>query len=89
MQTVNKMFIQKLKTGTESDLVSVIFNNLENVKIRKSLEISTKFNTKTLCTFFFSPQKSLKALQLINEIIAWHEINHSYHNYISCLELVL
>ena len=40
------------------------FNNVE-IKIRKSLEISTKFVTKTLSTFFFSSPKSLKTLQLI------------------------
>ena len=59
------------------------------IKIRKSLEILTKFNTKPLCAFFFSPQKSLKTLQLINKIKAWNVINHNYHNYISCLELAL
>ena len=54
------------------------------IKIRKFLEISTKFNTKTLCTFFsFRLKKSLKTLQLITKIKAWNVINH---NYISCLE---
>ena len=55
-----KNVIQKLATGSESNLVSAIFNNME-VKIRKSLEILTKFNTKTLlystllyCTLFFA-----------------------------------
>ena len=38
--------------GSESNLVAVIFNNMY-IKIRKSLEISIKFNTETLCTFFF------------------------------------
>ena len=42
-----KNVIQKLETGSESNLVSAIFNNME-IKIRKSLEILTKFNTKTL-----------------------------------------
>ena len=42
-----KNVIQKLETGSESNLVLAIFNNME-IKIRKSLEILTKFNTKTL-----------------------------------------
>ena len=42
-----KNVIQKLETGSESNLVSAIFNNME-IKIRKSLEILTKFNIKTL-----------------------------------------
>ena len=72
------------------NLVSVIF---KSIKIRKSSEISTKFNNKTLCLYrygFFWCQKSLKTLQLINRIKAWIAINHNYHNNsISCLELVL
>ena len=39
--------------GSESTLVSVIFINME-IKIRKSLQISTKFNTKPLFPFFFA-----------------------------------
>ena len=54
------------KTEAKVNLVSVIF---KSIKIRKSSEISTKFNTKTLCLYryrFFWCQKSLKTLQLIN-----------------------
>ena len=40
----------QVTNGSESDLVSVIFNNVE-INIRKSLEILARFNTKTLCTF--------------------------------------
>ena len=43
-------------------------NNME-IKIRKSLEIATKFVTKSLCTFFCA-SKSLKTSQLINKIKA-------------------
>ena len=43
-------------------------NNME-IEISKSLEIATKFDTKTLCTFF-SASKSIKTLQLINKIKA-------------------
>ena len=39
----------------------------------------TKFNTKTLWTFFFfSHQTSFKTLQLINKPWAWNVINHTY-----------
>ena len=50
-----KNVIQKLETGAESNLVSAIFNNME-IKITKSLEILTKFHTKTLlyCTLLFA-----------------------------------
>ena len=60
------------------NLVSVIF---KSIKLRNSFEISTKFNTKINSLYlFFSPQKSLKTLQLIiNKIKAWN----------SSLELVL
>ena len=40
----------QVTNGSESNLVSVIFNNVE-INIRKSLEILARFNTKTLCTF--------------------------------------
>ena len=50
------------------------------LEIRKSLEISTKFNTKTLCTFFSFRLKNPQ------NIAAWNVINHIYHNYKSCLE---
>ena len=50
--------------GSESNLVSVIFINKER-KIGKSSQISTKYNTKlSVRFFFFSPQKSMKTLQL-------------------------
>ena len=74
------------------NLVSVIF---KSIKIRKSSEISTKFNTKTLCLYrygFFWCQKSLKTLQLINRIKAWIAILLTIITTIysiSCLELVL
>ena len=50
------------------NLVSVIF---KSIKMSNSFEISTKCNTKIPRKFFFSPQKSLKTLQLINKIKAW------------------
>ena len=71
------------------NLVSVIF---KSIKIRKSSEISTKFNTKTLCTdtFFFWPQKSLKTLQIVNRIKDGLQLTIITIIYnISCLELVL
>ena len=40
----------QVTNGSESNLVSVIFYNVE-IKIRKSLGISARFNTKTLGTF--------------------------------------
>ena len=64
--------------GSESNPVSVIFDDGNE---NKELLISTKSNAKTLCTFF-SPQKSLKTLQLKNKIEAWNVINN---NYLSCL----
>ena len=49
------------------------FNNVE-IKIRKSLEISTKLVTKTLCTFFFRPQNPWKhcSLYYIIKYFAWY-----------------
>ena len=40
----------QVTNGSESNLVSVIFNNVE-INIRKSLEMLARFNTKTVCTF--------------------------------------
>ena len=80
MDTADKIFFSERKTEAEVNLVSVIF---KSIKITKSSEISTKFNTKTLCLYrygFFWCQKSLKTLQLINRIKAWIAINHNYHN---------
>ena len=54
------------------NFVSVILKKMD-IKIRKSLDISAKFTTKSLNTFFFWPQKSLKALQLMNKFKAWNE----------------
>ena len=54
------------------NFVSVIFKKMD-IKIRKSLDISAKFTTKSLNMFFFWPQKSLKALQLMNKFKAWNE----------------
>ena len=71
-----------------SNLVSVIFKSL---KIRNSLEISIKCNTKTLCTFlvyfdcFFFGLKLLENIAAYKQIKAWNVINH---NYIFCSELV-
>ena len=57
------------------------------IKIRKPLEISTKLNTKTLCTFFSFASVILKNIEAYNQAAykAWNVINHNYHNYISCL----
>ena len=54
------------------NFVSVIFKKMD-IKIRKSLDISAKFTTKSLNTFFSLPQKFLKALQLMNKFKAWNE----------------
>ena len=65
------------------NLVSVIFKS----KMRKSLKISTKFTAKALCTFLFSPQKSLKRLQFINKIKARNVIYHNYYITTRCTYL--
>ena len=50
--------------------------------MREPLEIATKFNTETLCTFFFFLQKP--------KYIKTRNVKpYNYHNYISCLVLVL
>ena len=54
------------------NFVSVILKKMD-IEIRKSLDISAKFTTKPLNTFFFWPQKSLKALQLMNKFKEWNE----------------
>ena len=60
MDTADKIFFSERKTEAEVNLVSVIF---KSIKIRKSSEISTKFNTKTLCLYrygFFLVSKILE-----------------------------
>ena len=66
------------------NLVSVIF---KSIKIGKSLKNSTKFIAKALCTFLFSPQKSLKTLQFINKVKAQNVIYHNYHITTRCTYL--
>ena len=69
-------------------LVSGIF---KSIKIRYSLElelVSTKFNTKTLCTLIFA-SNILENIAAYKKIKAWNVINHNNYinSYISCLEL--
>ena len=53
------------------------------------LETATKFNTKTLCTFFFR-LKNPREHCCYNQNISQRGMqNHNYQNYISCLVLVL
>ena len=53
---------------SESNFVSVIFNNME-IKIREALEIATKFNIKTLCTLFlFFASKILENIAVKTKI---------------------
>ena len=53
------------------------------IKIRKSLEIPTKSNTKILCTLFFRLKTSLKTCQLIHKIEAGNAINQNYISFSS------
>ena len=68
--TANKMFIQSNKCDLNQTLFQLFFITWE-IKLKKSLEISTQINTKTIYTLFVSHQKSLETLQLINKIKAW------------------
>ena len=88
-QTANKNVYSKVTNGLWIKLCfNVIFNNME-IKMREPLEIATKFDTKTLCTFFFSPQKSSKTLQKPKYIKTPNVKPYNYQNYVSCLVLVL